>query len=41
MDHRGLLVLVLGLGAAIGAVVEWAELNEAKVRSNEQRTQEG
>lgn len=31
MDHKGLLVLVFGLGAAIGAVVQWTELNEAKV----------
>lgn len=31
MDYKGLLVLVFGLGAAIGAVVQWTELNEAKV----------
>lgn len=31
MDYKGLLVLVLGLGGAIGAVVQWPELNEAKV----------
>lgn len=31
MDYKGLLVLVLGLGGAIGAAVQWRELNEAKV----------
>lgn len=31
MDYKGLLVLVLGLGGAIGAAVQWGELNEAKV----------
>lgn len=31
MDYKGLLVLVLGLGGAIGAVVQWTELNEVKV----------
>lgn len=35
MDYKGLLVLVLvlvlGLGGAIGAAVQWGELDEAKV----------
>lgn len=32
MHYKGLLVLVLSLGGAIGAAVQWTELNEAKVR---------
>lgn len=32
MDYKGLLVLVLSLGGAIGAAVQWTELDEAKVR---------
>lgn len=34
MAFRGVLVLVLVLGGAIGAVLQWMELNEAKVGSN-------
>lgn len=32
MNCKGLLVLVLSLGGAIGAAVLWTELDEAKVR---------
>lgn len=32
MNYKGLLVLVLSLGGAIGAAVLWTELDEAKVR---------
>lgn len=32
MNSKGLLVLVLSLGGAIGAAVQWTELDEAKVR---------
>lgn len=31
MDYKGLLVLLLSLGGAIGAAVQWTELNEATV----------
>lgn len=34
MAFRGVVVLVLMLGGAIGAAVQWTELNEAKVGSN-------
>ena len=32
MDYTGLLLLLLGLSGAICAVVQWRELDEAKVR---------
>lgn len=34
MDYKGLLVLLLSLGGAVGAAVQWTELNEAKVGQN-------
>lgn len=34
MAFRGVLVLVLVLGGAVGAAVQRTELNEAKVGSN-------
>lgn len=34
MNYTGLLLLLLNLSGAIGAVVQWTELNEAKVRQS-------
>lgn len=38
MDWTGLLVLLLSLSGSMCAVVQWTELDEAKVRSPSERT---